>query len=329
MKLISITIPAYNEEENLPLLFERLNTVLAPLQNRYQFRFIVFDNDSSDRTGEVARGFCERDARWSYVRYSRNFGSEASLLAGLDFAEGDAVINLFSDLQDPPELIPQFLATFEEGYDVVYGVVRVRSDGSILKSIGARIGYWLIYQLTECNIPPNATDYRLLSRKAYASLRSLRESDRYIRGLTHWIGFRKTGIEFDRAPRLRGSSAANLLYLVFFTLNAIVSFSGRPLRFAMLFGMTITTLSMALALLFTFLHFVHPVWLPVPPPGVTTLVTLVLFSLGVQSTFLGIIGEYVGRIYNQGKGRPIYLVDATQGITPRPPAETRTPAGSK
>lgn len=314
MKLISISIPAYNEEENLPLLFARLNAVLAPLQDRYEFRCIIFDNGSTDRTGEVSRGLCEQDARWRCVRYSRNFGSEASLLAGLDFAEGDAVINLFSDLQDPPELIPQFLAAFEKGYDVVYGVVRERNDGSVLKSIGARIGYWLIYQLTECKIPPNATDYRLLSRKVYLSLREMREIDRYIRGLTHWIGFRKIGVEFDRAPRLRGNSAANLLYCVYFTLNAIVSFSGRPLRFAMLFGIAITSLSMILALVFTILHFARPAWLPVPPPGLTTLVVLVLFAMGVQSTFLGIIGEYVGRIYNQGKRRPIYLVDSTHGF---------------
>ena len=159
-------------------------------------------------------------------------------------------------------------------------------------------------------------------------MRTLREPDRYIRGLTHWVGFRKKGISFDRAPRLKGSSAANLLYCVYFTLNAIVSFSGRPLRFAMIFGITITSLSMAMAVIFTFLHFFHPVWLPTPPPGLTTLVVLVLFAMGIQSTFLGIIGEYVGRIYNQGKGRPIYIVDSTLGFSAPTKTEPAPSLGS-
>lgn len=317
MKLISITIPAYNEQENLPVLFERLNGVLAPLQDSYQFECIIFDNGSTDATPTVSRKLCESDSRWKYVRYSRNFGGEASMLAGLDYASGDAVINLFSDLQDPPEMIPKFLEIYETGYEVVYGVVRERSDHSWLKSKGARIGYWLIYKLTECNIPPSATDFRLLSKKVYVQLRSLREVDRYIRGLTHWIGFKKTGVEFDRAPRLRGKSEANFIYCIFFTLNAIVSFSGRPLRFAMLFGLSITSLSMGLALLFAITHFAHPAGFPNPPPGLTTLVILVLFSLGIQSTFVGVIGEYIGRIYNQGKGRPIYIVDQTYGFPSR------------
>lgn len=313
MKLITITIPAYNEQENLPELFKRLNIVIKPMRERYRFECILLDNGSTDDTPQLARTFCTQDPSWKYVRYSRNFGSEASLLAGLDFATGDVVINLFSDLQDPPELIPRLLESYELGYDVVYGVVRQRSDDSWLKSLGARIAYWLIYQLTECNIPPNATDFRLLSRKVYMHLRDLREADRYMRGLTHWVGFKKMGVEFDRAPRLKGQSAANLLYCVYFTLNAIVSFSARPLRWVMLFGLGVTLLSLLLACTYVVLYFYHLSFLPTPPPGITTAVILILLNLGLNSLFLGIIGEYVGRIYNQGKSRPIYIVDEKVG----------------
>jgi glycosyltransferase involved in cell wall biosynthesis len=309
MKLISITIPAYNEQENLPTLFERLNLVLQSLKESYHFECIILDNGSSDRTPEIARDLCAHDTRWKYVRYSRNFGSEASLLAGLDFANGEAVINLFSDLQDPPELIPSLLESYEKGYDVVYGVVRERNDDSWLKSLGARVAYWLIYRLTECKIPPNATDFRLLSRKVYMHLRELREADRYMRGLTHWVGFKKTGVEFDRAPRLKGESAANLIYCVYFTLNAIVSFSARPLRWVMIFGAVVTFLSLILALTYILLYCFPVAFLPIPSPGITTAVILILFGLGLNSLFVGIIGEYTGRIYGQGKQRPIYIVD--------------------
>lgn len=313
MKLISITIPAYNEQDSLPALFDRLNSVLQSLKGSYHFECILLDNGSNDRTPEIARELCAGDPRWKYVRYSRNFGSEASLLAGLDFASGDAVINLFSDLQDPPELIPQLLEKFEQGHEVVYGVVRQRSDDSWLKSLGARIGYWLIYRLTECNIPPNATDFRLLSRKVYLHMRNLREADRYMRGLTHWVGFKKIGVEFDRAPRVRGQSAANLIYCVYFTLNAIVSFSARPLRWVMIFGVMVTFLSLFLAFTYVVLHYFPVSFLPIPSPGITTAVILILFGLGLNSLFLGIIGEYTGRIYNQGKQRPIYIVDEKIG----------------
>jgi dolichol-phosphate mannosyltransferase len=313
MKLISITIPAYNEQDNLPALFERLNFVLQSLKESYHFECILLDNGSNDRTHEISRELCARDPRWKYVRYSRNFGSEASLLAGLDFANGEAVINLFSDLQDPPELIPRLLESYEKGYEVVYGVVRERNDDSWLKSLGARVAYWLIYRLTECNIPPNATDFRLLSRKVYLHLRDLREADRYMRGLTHWVGFKKTGVEFDRAPRLKGKSAANLIYCVYFTLNAIVSFSARPLRWVMIFGAVVTFLSLLLAFAYIVLHYFPVAFLPIPSPGITTAVILILFGLGLNSLFLGIIGEYTGRIYNQGKQRPIYIVDEKIG----------------
>ena len=311
---LSLIIPAYNEEANLPRLFERVGAVADSVRDRCRCEMILLDNCSRDRTGELAAIQCARDPRWKYVRYSRNFGAEGSLLAGLDFAEGDAVINLFSDLQDPPELIPQMLDEWDKGADVVYGVVRERNDSSKLKTLGAKIAYWLINLLADCNIPRNATDFRLMDRKVVLALRALREPARYMRGLVHWVGFEQRPIVYDRSLRVGGKSSANLIYCVQFAIHAIFCFSSKPLDLAMISGGVLTVLSLLLAVLYGVLFFVRPTFLQPPPPGITTLLLLMLFSLGSQSLFLGIIGKYVGRIYNQGKGRPVYIADKTIGF---------------
>jgi dolichol-phosphate mannosyltransferase len=307
-KLISIVIPAYNEQDNLPAAYDRVTQVMQPLAASYDYEAIILDNGSEDETERVATSFCERDPRWRYVRYSRNFGFEASLLAGLTFAAGDAVIYLLSDLQDPPELIPEFIRHWEKGLDVVYGMVQRREDSSWLKSLGAKIAYSLIYNLTECRITRGATDFRLLDRKVVDVLKELRESDRYMRGLVHWVGFRQTGIPYNRVARERGLSNANLLYCIQFALHAIVCFSSRPMHLSMLCGLLFTAGSVLLGLLYTILYLTQPTFLKPPPPGVATLILLGVFLIGMNSLFLGIIGEYVGRIYNQGKRRPIYIV---------------------
>lgn len=319
-KLISLIVPAYNEEVNLPILFERLNGVLAPLEDRYRFEVLVLDNGSTDRTEEVASQFPEKDSKWKYVRYSRNFGYEASLLAGLDFSSGDAAINLSSDLQEPPELIPQLIAKWEEGFDMVYGSLQKRSDYSWLKTFSARVGYWAIYHLTDCKITQNATDYRLMDRKVMDVLRELREPDRYMRGLVHWIGFNSVGIPYDRAERQHGKTTADVFYLLKFGLHAIVCFSSKPLHLVTLFGLLITASSLFLAFVSILLRifpvdflFIHP-----PSPGITTIILLLLFMIGLNSLFLGIIGEYVGRIYNQGKRRPVYIVRRTVNVESQP-----------
>ena len=273
------------------------------------YEVIVLDNASTDRTPLIAREFCERDARWKLLRYSRNFGVEASMMAGLDHASGDAVVVLFSDLQDPPELIPEFVRQWEEGFEVVVGVLRKRRDYRLLKTIGAKIAYWLIYTLSDCKIPPNATDFRLFDRKVVDALKILREPDRYLRGLVHWIGFRRSYVSYDRAPRHSGRSTAGLWYSVRFAVNAILSFSAKPLRLATILGGFVAAASFAYALFAFGVHLLHLSFVPVPPRGITTIILLISFFIGFNTLFLGIIGEYLGRIYNQGKNRPLYLVD--------------------
>jgi polyisoprenyl-phosphate glycosyltransferase len=311
--LVSIIIPAFNEEKNLPTLFKRVDAVTQQLSD-HDFELIVLDNFSIDNTEALATAQCQRDPRWKYVRYSRNFGAEASLLAGLDLASGDAVINLFSDLQDPPEKIPEMVEKWEAGHDVVYGIVKERNDSSRLKTIGAKLAYKLIYALAECKIPENATDFRLLDRKVVLTLRQLREPDRYMRGLVHWVGYRQIGFEYDRDKRQGGKSTANLLYCIKFTLHAVVCFSSKPMHLSMLFGIALTAASLVLGMLYLLLYFVRPSFLAPPPPGTTTLILLALFILGVNSLFIGIIGEYVGRIYRQSKNRPVYIIDRTLNI---------------
>ena len=312
--LVTILIPAYNEENNLPRVYERVDRIIAAQEPEYRFEVIILDNASRDGTGKVAAGICEKDPRWKYLRYSRNFGLEASLLAGLDNAQGDAVINLFSDLQDPPEIIPEMLKLWKQGGEVVYGKLGKRNDGNVLKSLGAKVAYQMIYWLSDCKIVPDATDFRLMDRKVVNALRVLREPDRYMRGLVHWVGFNQVPIEYERAPRAEGRSSAGLYYCIKFALHAVICFSSKPLHMVTVFGFATTVCSFILSMLYVLFYFVRPPFLHEPPPGVTTVFLLLLFLIGSNALFLGIIGEYVGRIYNQGKNRALYLIEKTVNL---------------
>ena len=324
-KIITILLPSYNEERNLPVAYQRLTNVLQALPSHLEYEVIILDNASTDRTAEVAKEICARDARWKWLRYSRNFGLEASMLAGLDHASGDAVIIVFADLQDPPELIPEFVKHWEEGNEVVVGILGKRNDQAPLKTLGAKVAYYLIYVLSDCKIPANATDFRLLDRRVVEALRLLREPDRYLRGLIHWVGFRRFHVRYDRAERTSGKSTAGLFYSIRFALNAICCFSAKPLHLATLCGGFVIFATFLLALVSVAAHLMNLPFIPSAPPGITTLVLLISFFLGFNTMFLGIIGEYLGRIYNQGKQRPLYLVDEMANF-PQPASPRRLPS---
>lgn len=318
-KLISLIIPAYNEAENLPELFQRVDSVTHRVAG-YEFEFLVIDNRSSDETGTLSKARCETDPRWRYLRFSRNFGAEVSLAAGLKHSRGDAVIFLFSDLQEPPECIPALIKKWEEGYDVVYGVLEHREDSSIFKKLGAWGAYKLIEKLSDVHIPANATDYRLMSRKVVDALNDCGETNRYLRGLVYWVGFEQAGIPYKRAPRRRGRSTTNLLFLLRFATNAIIAFSGKPLQMASVFGFFMLLISIFGAVLYILLLIISKFGLvPVspPPPGWTTLILAVLFFGGMQSMFLGIMGEYIANIYREVKGRPLWIIDEQVGLSDR------------
>ncbi|MCB1070332.1 MAG: glycosyltransferase family 2 protein [Kiritimatiellae bacterium] len=310
-KLITITMPARNEEGNLPRAYEEVTEVFAKLP-QYDYEVVVIDNASTDRTPEIVRGFCDKDPRWKYVRFSRNFGGETSLTVGLRLAKGDAVINLFSDLQDPPEKIPDFLAKWEEGYDVVSGILQDRQDRSKLRGIAARAAYKLIRMSSDIEIPESATDYRLVSRRVVDAFNQLNERQRYVRGLMHWVGFNKCELPYNRRPRQWGESKAPFWWCFQFALNAITSFSTKPLKLFMVFGSAVVTISFALSLWYAATRIFN---IDDPPRGIPTIIILLLWNLGIMSLGIGLLGEYLGHIYTESKRRPLFILSDSKNLS--------------
>lgn len=301
-RLITLVVPARNEVQNLPRAYDEITEVMGRLD--YDYEVLLIDNDSSDGTGQIAQDLAARDGRWRYLKFSRNFHVEGSLAAGFQFARGDAVIVLFSDLQDPPELIPEFVRKWEAGSDVVYGVVRHRGDDPLWRSLCSRVFYRMIHSLADVEIIRNATDYRLLSRRAIDAMNQCGERNRYGRGLAHWIGFQQTAIPYDRRPRRAGTSKAHFLYALNLAANAITSFSIRPLQMFAIAGFCATLATAALATVSLLCWACG--W---AIPGLTTVYILLLANLAVVLLGFGTVGEYVGRIYIETKGRPLFLIE--------------------
>lgn len=309
-KLISITMPAYNEEGNLPRAYEEITTVMATIP-QYDYEVIVVDNASTDRTGDIARDLCAKDHRWKYVRFSRNFGGETSLTVGMRLTSGDAVINLFSDLQDPTDRIPDFITKWEKGYDVVSGIVRDRQDKFKLRGVAAKVAYKLIRACSDVEIPENATDFRLVSRRVVDAFNRLNERQRYVRGLMHWVGFRKCEIAYDRRPRQWGRSKSPFWWCFQFALNAITSFSAKPLKVFMVFGFVVVNISLLASIWYASTRIFN---IDNPPRGIPTIIILLLWNLGVLSLGVGILGEYIGNIYVECKKRPLGIIEDSLNI---------------
>jgi dolichol-phosphate mannosyltransferase len=309
-RLLSIVMPARNEEGNLRAAYVQVSAAMQSLDLDYEV--IIIDNDSNDRTAELANELCQSDTRWRYLKFTRNFQVEVSISAGLRCAKGDAALILFSDLQDPPAVIPNFVRKWEEGYDVVYGVVRDRQGEPAWRTWAARVMYRLINSLADIEITPNATDFRLLSRRAIDAVNQFDERNRYLRGLTHWIGFKRCAVPYDRRPRLSGKSQAPLWVCANLAVNAITCFSIRPLQFFSLAGMLALLGTVALTLVYLGSHlFAYTV------PGLTTVYLLLLANLAVLLLGFGTLGEYIGRIYMETKRRPLFLVERTINLDVR------------
>jgi glycosyltransferase involved in cell wall biosynthesis len=316
--LVTIVIPARNEEANIPRLEAELRQVTDPLP--YRFEFIVVDNASSDRTPELVKDICARDGRWSYLRFSRDFTVESSISAGYHHARGDAIIVLYSDLQDPPELISKFLEKWSEGYDVVYGTRTRRPGDPKWRNALVKVAYRVIAWSSDVKIPTDAGDFWLISRRVRDALDRCPEYNRYMRGMISWLGFRQVGVPYERRPRLAGDSKAPFLHLVTFVFNAISSYSLKPLRLFTLFGFLVLAGSLSAAAIYAVLSAMGD-----PPPGVTTLIVLAWMAIGLNALGIGILGEYVGRTYSEVKRRPLWVVEdavnlaAVEGVLP--PAE--------
>lgn len=304
---LSIVVPLFNEEGNVAALMERVVAIAERLPDSPSYEVILVNDGSTDTTLGVCREAMVRYRNVVLVNLSRNFGHQLAASAGIDIAQGDAVVLMDGDLQDPPELIEQFVAKWHEGYDVVYAVRRTRRGESAFKLFTARLFYRTIKRLTKVSIPVDTGDFRLMSRRVVNALKRSPERHRFLRGLVSWVGFNQTGVEYDRDERLSGTTKYPLPKMLRFAIDGITSFSDVPLRFASYLGFAASLIAFiyALVVIGYKLFSLHP---PGYTPGWASTICAVLFLGGVQLISLGILGEYIGRIYDEVKGRPLYLI---------------------
>ncbi|WP_287805194.1 glycosyltransferase family 2 protein [Diaphorobacter sp.] len=302
-KLISIVVPAYNEEQVLSLFYTRINQVIGSL-TQYDWEIVFVNDGSKDRTQQLIQEIQESDSRIASVDLSRNFGKEIAMTAGLDHAQGDAIIVIDADLQDPPELMTEFLQAWENGFDIAYAKRTHRDGETWLKKFTATHFYRLMGKISQVQIPADTGDYRLMSRRTVNALLKLREQHRFMKGLFAWIGYPSKAIEYRRAPRAAGATKFNYWKLWNFALEGITSFTIFPLKVATYIGVLISLFA-----------FFAGAWIVIKTlvwgnavAGYPTLIVTILFLGGVQLLFIGILGEYLGRIYNETKGRPLYFV---------------------
>ena len=307
-KKISVIIPVRNEEGNIDELYRRLSKVISGLRKDFIFEVIITDNASNDKTREKLLYIAKEDSEWKYIRLSRNFGIHNSLACGYDHSSGDALIVLQGDLQDPPEMIPKMIYLWNLGNDVVYGTLKKRNDDFFWKSVGAKIFYYIISLMSESEMPANATDFRLVTRKVIDTINNMKESDRYLRGMVHWVGFNRASFNYDREKRKNGLSSAGLFYCIGYATNAIIAFSRLPLRIITFTGISILMVSLFFLVYIILNYFFSPSSRNSLPTGTTTIILLLSLSIGMNALFIGILGEYIGRIYQQVKFRPLYVV---------------------
>jgi polyisoprenyl-phosphate glycosyltransferase len=307
-RVLSIVIPAYNEQDTVRPVYQRLVRTLDGLELEWELIFSV--DPCTDRTEELILALCEEDPRVKMLRFSRRFGQPMATIAGLEASRGDAVVVVDCDLQDPPELIAELVERWREGYDVVYAQRRTRAGETIPKRIVSAAGYRLIRRIADVDIPPNTGDFRLMSRRVVDNVVSLKEGHGFLRGLVGLVGFRQTSVLYDRGPRAAGRSKYNrFLGSLVIGLNGIVGFSRYPLHLISLIGMALSGLAFALALVYMGLKLGGDPF----PVGNPTIVIVISFFSGIQLLSLGVIGEYVGRIYDESRNRPKYIVESRHG----------------
>lgn len=305
---ISILVPCYNEEKSLPLLHEALEKV-ATENASYEWEFLFINDGSRDNTLEVLEQLRAKDERCCYVDLSRNYGKEVAMLAGFDYVTGDAVVIMDADLQHPPHVVPQMIGKWEEGYDDVYARRLTRGKESWLRKRFSLAYYKLLTKSSRIDVLPNVGDFRLLDRQCIEALKTLREQGRYTKGMYCYIGFRKTAVEFETQERVAGESSMKYSNLIALAVEGIMSYTTAPLRFASIMGAFISIVA-----------FLYAIWILVktivwgdPVAGFPSLMVAILFLGGVQLLSLGIIGEYLGRVYTETKNRPVYFARTYNG----------------
>ena len=300
---ISVIIPLYNEELNIDAIYKRLNDVMILLNQDYEFYFI--NDGSSDNTLALVKELSQKNPKVHYKSFSRNFGHQNAVSAGIDSVSSDCTIIIDADLQDPPELIPEMIAKWQEGYKVVYAQRKERKGESIFKKLTAKIFYRILRKLSEVEIPLDTGDFRLIDKKVVEVMRLMPEKNKYLRGMIAWSGFKQIGIQYVRDKRYAGKSNYPLKKMMQFALNGIVSFSSYPLVLAAYFGFFITILS----LIFSAVVLYHKLFTDNTVPGWTSLILVILFLGGINLICIGFLGLYISRISNDVKNRPVYIIE--------------------
>jgi dolichol-phosphate mannosyltransferase len=308
---LQIVCPVYNEQDVIALFHNALSSTLSTIENRYQWRILYVVDRSSDDTMKILRKFSENDKRTQVLSLSSRFGHQMSLVAGIDHCNSDAVIMMDSDLQHPPELIPELLDAFEQGNDVVYTIRKEPKDNSALKRFGSNSFYRIMSWLSDIPLSPGEADYRLISRRiADIFKNNIRERNQFLRGLFSWVGFNRCGVSYEPSDRAEGKSKYDWSRMLRFASSGIISFSKKPLQYAILLGLSFSILGLISGLYVFITYFVSEY----VPSGWTTLGILVSIFGGIQLLFMGIVGEYIGAIFDEVKARPLYLVDESINI---------------
>jgi len=298
----SVIIPAYNEQEVIEESYKRLTAVMRQLNEPYELLFV--DDGSRDDTAGILARICENDRNVKLLRFSRNFGHMPAITAGMDYARGNAILVIDADLQDPPELFPEMIGKWREGYDVVYGKRSERKGETAFKKMTAGLYYRFLRRMTDVDLPVDTGEFRLIDRKVCDAIKSIKEKNRYIRGLVSWVGFKQTAVEYVREKRFAGVTKYPLTKMIKFAMDGITTFSYKPLKLATHLGFGISVLSFLYLLIVLY----QRLFTDTTTTGWASMVAIVLFSQGIVLMVLGLMGEYIGRIFEEIKGRPIYIV---------------------
>jgi len=305
MKIVTLIVPVYCEEEVIEECYRRIKSVMDSLTD-YGYELIFINDGSTDNTLNILKNIVAQDKRVKIINFSRNFGHQIAITAGLDKAESDAAIIIDADLQDPPELIPEMIKKWEEGYKIVYARRVTRKGERKFKLWSASIFYWVLKKLTDIKIPLNTGDFRLIDKRVIRELRKIKEKNRFVRGLSSWVGFQQVGIEYEREKRFAGKTKYPIKKMISFALDGILSFSQKPLKIALNIGF----ISILLGIVMIIYVFIGKIFFPaITMPGWASILIAVVFFGGVQLFTIGIIGEYIGRIYDETKNRPLYIIE--------------------
>jgi len=298
----TIIVPVYNEEAVIQESYRRLTRVMESTGEPYELLFI--NDGSEDRTAELIEGFAEKDECVELLDFSRNFGHQIAITAGMDYARGDAIVIIDADLQDPPELIPKMIEKWQEGYEVVYAKRSQRKGETLFKKWTAALFYRLIGAMAEVKIPLDTGDFRLMDRKVCDAMQSIREKNRFVRGLVSWVGFRQTAIEYVREERYAGETKYSLKKMLRFSMDGITSFSYKPLKMATYLGFLVSSVSFV----YLIVSLGQKIFTASTVAGWSALIACLMLLNGVILIFIGILGEYIGRIYDETKNRPLYVL---------------------